>query len=226
MIGWISVLAVQAATPIAAPVPVEATATLTPACVPGVYLETGDPAAPQLQPLESTAIESRKVTNLGGFMLTGGLSGLKVKSVLPGLHSTRQIGTTRPSFRFCFPAVAVDSGDGTGSGYVGAAPAASSPVDFRLVQFEAKKDQRELTMAKSTMFRGIKTVLADSTYRFSALEVAPGQFRVTFDYDLPPGEFGFVRASGGAQLKKPKKGQIPGVGEPGQQVYAFGLTDS
>ncbi|MBN8502172.1 MAG: hypothetical protein J0M19_13650 [Sphingomonadales bacterium] len=224
MIGWMTVLVAQAATPVAAPI--ATTSTPVPECAPGVYLESGDPAAPQLQPLENTAIESRKVTNLGGFMFTGGISGLKVKSVLPGLRSTRQAASKRPIFRFCFAVVTAESDGGTGSGYVGTAPAATSPVDYRLVQFETKKDQRELTMAKSTMFRGIKTVLADSTYRFSATEVTPGQFRVTFDYDLPPGEFGFVRASGGPQLKKPKKGQIPGVGEPGQQVYAFGLIAS
>jgi hypothetical protein len=220
MIGWLAFAAAQAV----APAPMEVTSTITAACAPGVYLESGDPAAPQLQPLESAAFESRKVTNLGGFMLTGGISGLKVKSVLPGLQSTRQVVGGRPTFRFCFAPAPVQGSDASGSGYVGTTAAATSPVDFRLVQFAAKKDQRELTMAKSTMFRGIKTVLADSTYRFTSVEVAPGQSRVTFDYDLAPGEYGFVRGSGGPQLKTPKKGQIPGIGEPGQQVYAFGLT--
>ena len=224
MIGWLAFIAAQAGAPIAAPV--AATSTLAPHCAPGIYAETGDPAAPRLAAIAPVAIESRKVSNLGGFMLTGGLSGLKVKSVLPGAHAANQLATRRPVFRFCFDAVTAAAGDGLGSAYVGTSQPATNPADFRLVQFQTKKQQRELVLAKSTMFHGVTTTLGDATYRFDAVEVAPGQFRVTLDYDLQPGEFGFVRGTGGAQLKAPKKGQPPGVGEPGQPVYAFGLTKS
>jgi hypothetical protein len=230
MIGWLAIFAAQAAVPTAAPAPVpapaEATSTLSPHCAPGIYIETGTGESPQLVPIAAVAIESRKVSNLGGFMLTGGISGLKVKSVLPEPHAANQLATRRPVFRFCFAVAAVGSADAVGSAYVGSSTAASNPADFRLVQFESKKQQRELSLAKSTMFRGIKTTLSDATYRFDSVEIAPGQFRVTLDYDLPPGEYGFVRGTGGAQLKAPKKGQPPGVGEPGQPVYAFGLTKS
>lgn len=223
MIGrWAAVaaLAVQAGATAQTPSAAPPTAT----CAPGVYLETGDPAAPQLTAITPVAIESRKVSNLGGFALTGGLSGLKVKSVLPEPHAATQFSAKRPAFRFCFEVAAPAASDGTGSAYVGSASVASNPIDFRLVQFESKKKQRELTLAKSTMFHGVKTTLADATYRFDSVELVPGQFRVTLDYDLSPGEYGFVRATGGPQLKAPKKGQPPGVGEPGQPVYAFGVT--
>lgn len=219
----LALLAAQDGTALPA-APPTASAAEVPACAPGVYLEGGDPPGSVLSALSSSPFESRKVTNLGGFMFTGGLSGLKVKSILPGPAAEIRTTAVRPVFRFCFAPAAAAVDGGTGSSYVGSANAASNPVDFRLVQFESKPEQRELTMAKSTMFRGIKTTLADSTYRFTATEIAPGQFRVTFDYDLPRGEFGFVRATGGPQLKKPKKGQIPGIGEPGQQVYAFGAV--
>lgn len=219
MIAWLSVVAAQAvvgASPPAGPAQ-------TPACAPGIYIEASDPAAPQLIPITPVPIESRKVSNLGGFMLTGGISGLKVKSVLPKPHASSQLPTRRPVFRFCFE-VAGSVTEGNGSAYVGTGTGANHPADFRLVQFQSKKDQRELSLAKSTMFHGIKTTLADATYRFDSVEFAPGQYRVTLDYDLPPGEYGFVRGTGGAQLKAPKKGQPPGVGEPGQPVYDFGLT--
>lgn len=222
MIGWLAFIAAQAAAPVA--VPVAATSTLAPHCAPGTYIETGDPAAPQLALIAPIAIESRKVSNLGGFILTGGISGLKVKSVLPGAHAGNQLATRRPIFRFCYDAIATSAGGGLGSAYVGTSQPGTSPADFRLVQFQSKKQQRELVLAKSTMFHGVTTTLADATYRFDWVEVAPGQFRVTLDYDLPPGEYGFIRGTGGAQLKAPKKGQPPGVGEPGQPVYAFGLT--
>jgi hypothetical protein len=226
MIGWLAFIAAQAAAPASAavPDPAAATTTLGPHCAPGIYIETGAAEAPQLTAIAPVAIESRKVSNLGGFMLTGGISGLKVKSVLPGANAENQLATRRPTFRFCFDAIAVSAGGGLGSAYVGTSQPASSPADFRLVQFQSKKQQRELSLAKSTMFHGVATTLADATYRFDWVEVAPGQFRVSLDYDLQPGEFGFVRGTGGAQLKAPKKGQPPGVGEPGQPVYAFGLT--
>ncbi len=224
MIGWLAIFAAQAAAPVAAPAPNPPAPEVQPACAPGIYLETGDPAAPKLVAISPEPIESRKVSNLGGFMLTGGMSGLKVKSVLPGPQAANQLASRRPVFRFCFEVAATAAGDGQGSAYVGTAKAATNPVDFRLVQFESKKQQRELALAKSTMFHGIKTTLSDATYRFDSTEVAPGQFRVTLDYDLTPGEYGFVRGTGGAQLKAPKKGQPPGVGEPGQMVFAFGLT--
>lgn len=231
MIGWLTFVAAQAAATVptaipATPQPVQPAAAIAPVCAPGIYIETGDPAAPQLVPINPVAIESRKVSNLGGFMLTGGISGLKVKSVLPEPHAANQLASRRPVFRFCFDAPAAPNTAEQGSAYVGTAQAAVNPADFRLVQFESKKKQRELSLAKSTMFHGVKTTLADATYRFDSIEVAPGQFRVTLDYDLPPGEYGFVRGTGGAQLKAPKKGQPPGVGEPGQPVYAFGLTKS
>jgi hypothetical protein len=224
MIGFALALAGQAAAPLAAPEPVAVASTLTRACAPGVYLESGDPTAPQLTAMTSSPFEKRKVGNLGGFMLTGGISGLKVKSVLAGPGASVRTSVSRPTFRFCFAAPVTAPDNATGSGYVGTATEASSPADYRLVQFESKPEQRELTLAKSTMFHGIKTILADSTYRFTSIEVAPGQFRITFDYDLAPGEYGFVRGTGGAALKKPKKGQIPGIGEPGQPVYDFGVT--
>ena len=226
MIGWLAFIAAQAAATVAAvaPSPVVPTASLAPQCAPGIYIETGDPAAPQLAAIAPVAIESRKVSNLGGFMLTGGISGLKIKSVLPGPHAANQLAMRRPVFRFCFAAVSAATGDGLGSAYVGTSQAGTNPADFRLVQFQSKKQQRELVLAKSTMFHGVTTTLTDATYRFDSVEVAPGQFRVSLDYDLQPGEFGFIRGTGGAQLKAPKKGQPPGVGEPGQPVYAFGLT--
>jgi hypothetical protein len=224
VIGWLSLAAAQVAAPAVAPPMSAPAAAVAPACAPGIYVEAGDPAAPQLIPITPAPIESRKVSNLGGFMLTGGISGLKVKSVLPGPHASSQLATRRPVFHFCFEPVQSLAPDGQGSAYVGTAQAATNPADFRLVQFQSKKDQRELALAKSTMFRGVKTTLADATYRFDSVEVAPGQFRVTLEYDLPVGEYGFVRGTGGAQLKAPKKGQPPGVGEPGQPVFAFGLT--
>ena len=226
MIGWLAFIAAQAAAPLAALVPAPPIVVVVPACAPGIYIENGELAAPRLIPITSIAIESRKVSNLGGFVLTGGISGLKVKSVLPEPHAANQLATRRPVFRFCFNVAASAAGDAMGSAYVGTSQAASNPADFRLVQFESKKKQRELTLAKSTMFHGVKTTLADATYRFTSVEVAPGQFRVTLDYDLLPGEYGFVRGTGGAQLKASKKGQPPGVGEPGQAVFAFGLTKS
>jgi hypothetical protein len=221
MIGLVvALLTAQEAAPVVGTAPVAPAQT----CAPGIYLESGDSAAPQLTAMTSAPFEKRKVGNLGGFMLTGGISGLKMKSVLAGPSAVVRTAAVRPTFRYCFAPAAAASGDATGSGYVGTATEASNPADFRLVQFESKPEQRELTMAKSTMFHGIKTILADSTYRFTATEIAPGQFRVTFDYDLAPGEYGFVRGTGGATLKKPKKGQIPGIGEPGQPVYDFGVN--
>ncbi|MFO1239467.1 MAG: hypothetical protein U1E64_03855 [Sphingomonadaceae bacterium] len=166
-------------------------------CQAGVYLlEKGGSSSAGYVSIAESLMQHRKVTGMIGFALTGGLAGMKIKSVLPGALAKVRTIQKRPEFRFCFerPAASDDSAQ-SGSTYVGQSKAAFSPGDFRLVRFEKAKDQRELAVSKSH-FGGMSGALSDSSIRFVIVEESPGVFRVTPNEDLTPGEYGFFHGVG------------------------------
>ena len=103
-------------------------------CQAGVYLlEKGGSSSAGYVSIAESLMQHRKVTGMIGFALTGGLAGMKIKSVLPGALAKVRTIQKRPEFRFCFerPAASDDSAQ-SGSTYVGQSKAAFSPGDFRL----------------------------------------------------------------------------------------------
>ena len=158
-----------------------------PACAPGVYVSTdaGAPAA-----LTETAADHRRVANLAGAMLLGPFGGgkMKVKTVLAGASATVKVRGPRPTFRFCLAVTEAVAG----SGYVGGT--AMTPADYKLVRFEQGGDDRSLALTAVGGFGGPKGQLGKSMVAVRTTQVAPGVYDIVPTADLPPGEYGFLRA--------------------------------
>lgn len=223
--AWVAAIALVAApaaieaqeAPVEPATIADASAVAQPACAPGIYLlkDPGNPAS--AQQLAMSLTEHRKVSGLIGFALTGGIAGMKVKTVLIGASAAVRTTEAKPVFLFCFdvPVERIADPATIGSAYVGAIKTAASPTDYALVRFDSSKKSRELAVAK-TGFGSISGALSDSIVRIRVKREAPGAFRVTPDQPLPVGEYGFFRtAEGGA----------PGILTRSQreQVFDFGV---
>lgn len=171
-------------------------------CVPGVHLIAADGA---LSPLADQLTSHRKVTNMLGYALLGGMSALKVKAVLPGKGATTRIRPGRPSFLLCAEAVDAQPTQAGGMGYVGPSVRASAPAELRLVRFDVAGDQREVPLSAMSI-TGPKTGAVDkSIVRFSVEELGPGRYRMTPQQDLAAGEYGFMRTVGNTGMAGGKK---------------------
>jgi hypothetical protein len=172
------------------------------ACEPGIFILRQAGGEPQAERMAFTQTVHRKVSNMLGFALTGGISGMKVKTVLAGAAAKFRTADAQPSFRFCFapPAASAEATSGSGPAYVGAQRPTNRPQDYALVRFESTGKNRELAVAKAGLgsFSG---ALSDSTVQVEVVEEAAGVFRVRPLRPLPSGEYGFIRSVGGGAPK-------------------------
>lgn len=171
-------------------------------CPPGVHLQ-GDTAT--LAPLADRLTDHRKVTNMLGYALLGGLSALKVKTVLSGKAAATRTRLVRPSFLLCAEVAEALPTAAGGMGYVGPSARASAPSQLRLVRFDVAGDQREVPISAMSI-TGPKTGAIDkATVRFSVEELGPGRYRMTPQQDLTPGEYGFMKTVGNTSMAGGKK---------------------
>lgn len=151
----------------------------------GIYLS----GVEKMTRIESTTTRQARTSGVFGAILTGGLSGLRVKAAINGPAAPLKIANKSPVFYFYF--------DQAAQGLGAAGGAVTSPNEFSLIRFEQKKDKREAVVG-STGLGGAKAGLRDKDQReFNADQIAPGVYKVTLANPLTPGEYGFVSGAVG-----------------------------
>jgi hypothetical protein len=150
----------------------------------GIYLA----GTTRMTRIESTTTRQARTSGMFGYMLTSGLSGMRVKAAINGPTAQLRTSERNPVFYFYF--------DQAAQGLGAAGGAVTSPNEFSLIRFETKSDKREAVVGSVGMFSGAKSGLRDKDQRvFSANQIAPGVYKVVMAEPLTPGEYGFI--SGG-----------------------------
>lgn len=160
----------------------------------GIYLLNGQGTAAQMARIDPTTANQTKTGGMLGYMMTGGLASIKMKSVIPNAHARVHAAAARPEFYFYFDEAnsSLSHGANTGSFLAGPAVTITSPNEFSLIRFDVKDNRREARVG-SFNIAGSKTGVMDKDrIAFSYDRVAPGVFRVRPDADLVPGEYGFL----------------------------------
>jgi hypothetical protein len=146
----------------------------------GMYLA----GAEKMTRIESTTTRQARTSGMFGYLLTSGLSGMRVKAAINGPKARVATSETLPVFFFYFDQAA------QGLGATGGA--VTSPNEFSLTRFETKPDKREAVVG-SVSIGGAKSGLRDKDQReFRAEQIAPGVYKVVPTVALVPGEYGFV----------------------------------
>jgi len=139
--------------------------------------------------IESTTSRQARTSGMLGAMLTGGLSGMRVKAAINGPSAAISITERTPVFYFYF--------DQAAQGLGAAGGAVTSPNEFSLTKFEVKPDKREAVVG-SVGIGGTKMGLRDKDQRqYDVSQIAPGIYKVAVLTPLVPGEYGFVAGAGG-----------------------------
>jgi hypothetical protein len=151
----------------------------------GVYMWGAD----KMKRIESTTSRQARTSGMLGYMMTGGLSGMRVKAAINGPSARLITAEKTPVFYFYF--------DQAAQGLGAAGGAVTSPNEFSLVAFEKKPDKREAVVG-SVGLGGAKSGLRDKDQReFSVSQIAPGIYKVVPSVALLPGEYGFIAGAGG-----------------------------
>lgn len=149
----------------------------------GIYLA----GLTKMTRIESTTTREARTSGMLGSMLTGGLSGMRIKAAVNGPTAGLSTSEKLPVFYFYFDQGAQGLGAAGGS--------VTSPNEFSLIRFEAKKDKREAVIG-SIGIGGSKAGLRDKDQiGFDAQQIAPGVYKVATTTSLTAGEYGFI--SGG-----------------------------
>lgn len=152
----------------------------------GIYLA----GVEKMTRIESTTTRQARTSGMLGSMLTGGLTGMRVKAAINGPTASIKTSEARPHFYFYFDQA--DQGLGAAGGAV------TSPQEFSLIRFETKKDKREAVVG-SVGFGGAKSGLRDKDQRdFEVTQIKPGVYKVVPAVPLVPGEYGFISGGVGA----------------------------
>ena len=137
--------------------------------------------------IESTTTRQARTSGMLGYMLTSGLSGMRVKAAVNGPKAPISTTEKTPVFYLYFDQA--DQGLGATGGAI------TSPNEFSLTRFETKPDKREAIVG-SVGLGGAKSGLRDKDqHDFQATQIAPGIYKVTPNSPLSAGEYGFI--SGG-----------------------------
>ena len=149
----------------------------------GIYLSSPT----KMIRIESTTTQQVRTSGMLGYLLTSGLSGMRMKAAVNGPSARLSTTEVLPVFYFYFDQAAQGLGAAGGS--------VTSPNEFSLTRFETKKDKREAVVG-SVGLGGAKSGLREKDQRgFQAVQIAPGVYKVVPAQPLLPGQYGFV--SGG-----------------------------
>lgn len=147
----------------------------------GIYLAS----SAKMTRIESTTTRQARTSGMFGYMLTSGLSGMRVKAAINGPKARVLTNEKTPVFYFYF--------DQAAQGLGAAGGAVTSPNEFSLIRFETKSDKREAVVGSVGMFSGAKSGLRDKDqHDFTATQIAPGVYKVSPNAALTTGEFGFI----------------------------------
>jgi hypothetical protein len=139
--------------------------------------------------IESTTTRQARTSGMLGSMLTGGLTGMRVKAAVNGPTARIATSAATPTFYFYFDQAAQGLGAAGGS--------VTSPNEFSLITFEKKSDKREAVVG-SVGFGGAKSGLRDKDQReFTSEQVSPGVYKVSVTTSLTPGEYAFISGAVG-----------------------------
>lgn len=185
----------------------------------GVYLLADWDGPARMIRIDATTSNQTKTSGFLGYALTSGIAKVKVKQVIPGATARVMAPTLRPVFYFYFDQANASLSSGNGGFWSGATPV-TSPNEFSLVRFDAKKDRRETAVGQLNI-AGAKSGVQDSQrLALSYADVRPGVFKVTPAADLPPGEYGFIYSSnsGGSGVG------LYGAGATTSRIFDFSVA--
>jgi hypothetical protein len=152
----------------------------------GIYLA----GLTKMTRIESTTTRQARTSGMFGYMLTSGLSGMRVKAAVNGPRAALSTAEQIPVFYFYF--------DQAAQGLGAAGGAVTSPNEFSLTRFEAKADKREAVVG-SVGLGGAKSGLRDKDqHDFTARQIAPGVYKIVPNLPLKAGEYGFISGAVGA----------------------------
>ncbi|RDE06195.1 hypothetical protein [Sphingomonas aracearum] len=160
----------------------------------GIYMLDSTVSPARMVRMDATSSNQTKSGGFLGYALTGGIAKMKINTVISGPHARISTQARRPKFYFFFDQASASlSGGAPGGFWVGGPGAAvTSPNEFSLVRFEAKKDRREAAVG-SFNIGGAKAGVQDKQrVAMTYVDVRPGVFEVTPQQDLAPGEYGFI----------------------------------
>ena len=160
----------------------------------GIYLYKGEGGSAQMARIDPTTANQTKTGGMLGYMMTGGLVSIKMKSVIPNAHARVNGSAARPEFYFYFDEAntSLSHGANTGSFLAGPAVTITSPNEFSLVRFDVKDNRREARVGSFNIAGSKSGIMDKDRIAFSYDRVGPGVFRVKPDTDLAPGEYGFL----------------------------------
>lgn len=166
----------------------------------GLYLLESWTDTPKMLRINPTTANQTKTGGILGYALTGGIASLSMKSVIPGAQARAIAKSPQPKFYFCFDE-SNQSLSSVNTSVFGAQAVVTSPNEFSLVRFDAKKERREARVG-SFNIAGAKTGVMDKDrIAFDYDQIAPGVFLVKPSAPLSPGQYGFlysITAGGGA----------------------------
>ena len=176
----------------------------------GVYYFSSLGAAPHMERIEPTSAIQTKTGGMFGFALTSGIASMSLKIVVAGAKAK-----IRSDGSGTFYFYTGDGGAGVANNsMLGNSFLVTSPNDFSLVQFDAKKDKREAKVGKVNIGGAQSGVMDKDRLPFTYETIKPGVFKITLTKQLVPGEYGFLY-------------MIPGQGTSGAagaRIFDFGVN--
>lgn len=172
---------------------------------PGIFVLREDREGSRMVQLEPTAYAQGKTGGVFASAMTYGIAKVKWKAVVRGGKASIRTSEPQPTFYFYF--------DQKASSMDFAVPwlawfgGVSSPNQFVLARFEAKKDTRELVVGEWGAYSASTGTRGKDMVEFDFEKLAPGIYKVRPRADLRPGEYCFFYVSanmaygaGGGQL--------------------------
>jgi len=188
-------------------------------CPPGVYVVLDNEGGTMMKPLKSQLTAHRKMSNVLGYVLSGGMMSFKVKSVIPGPTAAIRTASRRPTFYLCFQAASAATNADGEMAYVGTGDGADSPMEYRLVRFDVNGQQREIPVNAVNVFGPKTGAVVRAQVPFRTDQPKPGIWRLVPQADLPPGEYGFMQAATGLLAVGKPRGEANA-----ERIYDFAVT--
>jgi len=157
----------------------------------GIYLYTEKNNVRQMIPLEPTVYTQGKTGGLLKHAVTYGIAKANWKAVVRGPRANVRTTDQRPVFYFYFEEKSAGLSRANSGG-------TTSPNEFTLLKFEAKKDSRETKVMQMGGIAGGMSSGTDekavASFKFTKLR--PGIYKVVPDAPLEAGEYCFLSAAG------------------------------
>lgn len=155
----------------------------TAAHAPGIYLSQDWLSSSPLQVVRPSRAGAVKVSGNGSILLP-----LVSTLVIPDDRSGTVVKNRRPTFFFYFEPTDRKVGDFGMASTI----AAQSPSEFTLVRLKPRKGAREVSIGKVSALSARSGMSSKAAIDFRVEEIGDSSYKVGFDQELAPGEYGFV----------------------------------